>query len=405
MIDVTIMILAAAFPWSTSATTILAIPVLLMVLITYGPLELTKDWTRPAYALPVALFGIAAIGVTWAHEVPWSDRLHAFEKVGKLLWVLPLALHFRESGCARMVFVTYVASSLGLLAFSFVLFISPEVFHLIGAREAGVPVKNYIDQSQGFVLIAVVLLGLAAESLRNGLRNKALLLCAVSSAFLANLAFVNVARTAFIYLPIMLTLLALRYVQGWSLLALFAGISALTAGLLATSPNLQTKTTRLFKEIDSYRANAVFTADGYPAGGAERLEFWRKSIGFVRSAPVLGRGTGSTRSLFAAAAAGHDGLTGLVVDNPHNQTLAVAIQWGMLGGIVLFGMWGAHLWLFRAGMMGPNGNFLALIGFVAVVQNIASSVFNSHLFDFYQGWLYVFVVGILSGQGEGKRLE
>lgn len=75
--------------------------------------------------------------------------------------------------------MTYVA--LGLLAFSFVLFTSPKVFHLIGVREEGVPVKNYIDQSQGFVLIAVVLLGLAAESLRNGLRIKALLLCVASS--------------------------------------------------------------------------------------------------------------------------------------------------------------------------------------------------------------------------------
>ncbi|WP_128970673.1 O-antigen ligase family protein [Bradyrhizobium tropiciagri] len=245
----------------------------------------------------------------------------------KCLWVLPLALHFRKSDRALMVFGVYVASNLALLAFSFVLFVSPYVFHLIGAREPGVPVKNYIDQSQGFVLIALVLLGLAAESLRGGRRNRAFPFCAVSAAFLANLAFVNVARTAFIYLPIMLTLLALRYVRGWPLLALFAGTCALTAGLLATSPNLQSKTSRLFNEIDSYRANAVFTVDGYPAGGAERLEFWRKSIGFVRSAPVLGHGTGSTKSLFAAAAAGHGGLTGLVVDNPHNQTLAVAIQW------------------------------------------------------------------------------
>ncbi len=70
----------------------------------------------------------------------------------------------------------------------------------------------------------------------------------------------------------------------------------------------------------------------------------------------------------------------------------------MVGCVILLGMWGAHLWLFREGMMGPTGKFLAWIGFVAVVQNIASSVFNSHLFDFYQGWLYVFVVGIVGGQ-------
>jgi hypothetical protein len=31
------------------------------------------------------------------------------------------------------------------------------------------------------------------------------------------------------------------------------------------------------------------------------------------------------------------------------------------------------------------------------VQNIVSSLFNSHLFDFTSGWLYVFGVGVLGG--------
>jgi hypothetical protein len=31
------------------------------------------------------------------------------------------------------------------------------------------------------------------------------------------------------------------------------------------------------------------------------------------------------------------------------------------------------------------------------VQNIVSSLFNSHLFDFTQGWLYVFGVGVVGG--------
>jgi len=34
---------------------------------------------------------------------------------------------------------------------------------------------------------------------------------------------------------------------------------------------------------------------------------------------------------------------------------------------------------------------------MAVVQNILSSLFNSHLSDFYQGWLYVLAVGIAAG--------
>ncbi|MGY4403630.1 O-antigen ligase family protein [Bradyrhizobium sp. USDA 3315] len=402
-IDLAIMLMAAALPWSTSVTIVIALTVLVMMLITYGPRKMLGDVSRPAYALPIAIVGMAAIGTFWTHDVSWPDRLHALEKVLKLVWVLPFAFHFRRTGCAQWVFGTYVISNLALLAFSFMLFFSPDLFHLIGAKEPGVPVKNYIDQSQGFVLIAVILLGCSAESLRTGQQTKAALLCAISVAFLANLAFVNVARTAFIYLPIMLALLALRYVRGWLLLALFVGTCVLTAGLLATSLNLQSKTTRLLEEIGSFQANAVTTDHGYPAGGAERLEFWRKSIGFVRSAPFIGHGTGSTKGLFAAAAAGHDGLTGLVVDNPHNQTLAVAIQWGFLGCAMLFGMWGAHLWLFREGMIRRTGGFLAWIGFIAVVQNITSSIFNSHLFDFYQGWLYVLVVGIVGGQLERKN--
>ena len=54
-------------------------------------------------------------------------------------------------------------------------------------------------------------------------------------------------------------------------------------------------------------------------------------------------------------------------------------------------MWIGHLLLFR-------GTTLAhWIGLVIVVQNLISSLFNSHLFDFTQGWIYVFGVGIAGG--------
>jgi O-antigen ligase len=32
-----------------------------------------------------------------------------------------------------------------------------------------------------------------------------------------------------------------------------------------------------------------------------------------------------------------------------------------------------------------------------VVQNVVASLFNSHLFDSTQGWLYVFDTGVLGG--------
>jgi len=39
----------------------------------------------------------------------------------------------------------------------------------------------------------------------------------------------------------------------------------------------------------------------------------------------------------------------------------------------------------------------AWIGLMAVTQNIVGSLFNSHLTDFTQTWIYVFAVGVFGG--------
>jgi hypothetical protein len=54
-------------------------------------------------------------------------------------------------------------------------------------------------------------------------------------------------------------------------------------------------------------------------------------------------------------------------------------------------MWICHLLLFR-------GSSLAhWIGLLVVSQNIMTSLFNSHLFDFHEGWMYVLGVGVAGG--------
>ena len=81
----------------------------------------------------------------------------------------------------------------------------------------------------------------------------------------------------------------------------------------------------------------------------------------------------------------------LLTTNPHSQILAVAVQLGLVGVVVLVAMWAAHLALFR------GGTLAAWSGLVIVTYNVVSSLFNSHLFDFSQGWLYVFGVGLTGG--------
>ncbi|MEH2503720.1 hypothetical protein V1290_002531 [Bradyrhizobium sp. AZCC 1578] len=107
LIDFFIVALAVALPWSTTVTTALVVAILLMMLITHGPRAMAAELKRPACSLPIALVGLAVVGTAWASGVPWSDRLHALEKVLKLLWLLPFFLHFQKTSRATLVFVAF----------------------------------------------------------------------------------------------------------------------------------------------------------------------------------------------------------------------------------------------------------------------------------------------------------
>ena len=114
-IDFTIMLLVLALPWSTSATVALVVVTLIMMTITYGPRQILQSVPQPVGALPFALVGMAAMGMAWSHDTPWPERLHALDKILKLLCIPLFALHFQASKRAWQVFGAYAASNLALL--------------------------------------------------------------------------------------------------------------------------------------------------------------------------------------------------------------------------------------------------------------------------------------------------
>jgi O-antigen ligase len=69
----------------------------------------------------------------------------------------------------------------------------------------------------------------------------------------------------------------------------------------------------------------------------------------------------------------------------------------VVGIIVLYAMWWSHFRLFR------GDDLASWIGLLVVVQNVLSSLFNSHLFDFHEGWMYVLGVGVAGGMVLGAK--
>jgi O-antigen ligase len=173
----------------------------------------------------------------------------------------------------------------------------------------------------------------------------------------------------------------------WRSVAIIAATLAACAAIAwQASPQLR-------KTADSFVSDYTrYKEKGEPTSLGLRLEFWRKSLGFFAEAPIKGHGTGSTRGLFEQAKTGTGyQASAEVIGNPHNQTLNVAVQWGVIGVAVLYAIWILHLLLFR------GDGLASWIGLLVVLQNIFTSLFNSHLFDFHEGWMYVIGVGVAGG--------
>jgi O-antigen ligase len=374
--------LAVSLPWSTSATGIFAVLWLIALIPTLEPAALRRVLTTPAGGLPVLLWAFGAAGMLWA-DVSFAERLDGLASFHKLLCIPLLMAQFRRSERARWVLGGFLASCILLLVISFGLVVYQAVvgqFQIV----PGILVKDYISQGTMFTVCVFVVAEVARLAWLEGRRPLAVGYGLLSLLFFANILLVTFNRTIVLLIPILLLLFGvMRF--GWRTAAamLLAG-TILGALAWPISPLMQHRIGQFYDELSRYQENI-----GSSAG--ERLEFWKKSVGFVASAPVFGHGTGSIPSLFRQAAAGQSGIAALASTNPHNQVLAVAVQLGLAGTAVLLAMWLAHLWLFR------GGGIAAWVGLVVVAQNLISAPVHSHLFDFTQGWLYVVGVGIAGG--------
>jgi O-antigen ligase len=372
---------AVSLPWSTSATAILIVLWLIALVPTLDAASVRREVSSAAGGLPVLLWLLGAVGMLWA-DVSWSERIAGLSGFHKLLFIPLLLAQFRRSGQAKWAILGFLASSVVLLVVSWALVLTPGLTWR-GQRNLGVPVKDYIVQSVIFAICAFGLLGQAAEMWRTRAPLSVGLLM-VAAAFIASIVYVATARTTLVVMAVMLVLFGVRQF-GWkgALGATLIGI-VLAGAVWASSPYLRERVSAAVEQTQAYGTSDINTPVGL------RLEYWKKSLAFIAEAPVIGHGTGTIPALFRRAATLQT-IPALITTNPHSQILAVTIELGLIGAMALIAMWLAHLALFR------DGTLLAWFGLVVVTYNIVSSLFNSHLFDFTQGWLYVFGVGITGG--------
>ncbi|MCS3449149.1 MULTISPECIES: O-antigen ligase family protein [Bradyrhizobium] len=386
--DTLIALAAASLPWSTTALAVFMLLWLVAVIPTIDGEQFMLDLAQPAFALPIALVALAVIGMAWS-ETSWAERLQGIKPLSKLL-LLPFLLgYFQRSQRGLWVFASFLLSCTLLMILSWIVLALPQL-KLAHTASGGVPVKNYLDQSQEFALCAFALALPALTALRARQWRIAAGAIALMLLFVANMLYVVSARTALVYMPVLLILFASLHLSRRATRLLFAGVAVTSLVVWTTSPYLRQRIADVGIEYRAHDTSSI-------ASTAQRLTYWRKSVKFIAGAPWLGHGTGAIRHMFTQDAVGQTGLEAEVINNPHNQTLNVGVQWGLIGILLLYAMWTSHVRLFA-------GRDLATwIGLAVVVQNITSSLLNSHLADFHEGWMYVIGVGVAGGMALRAR--
>src|ERR1019366_8361684 len=131
---------------------------------------------------------------------------------------------------------------------------------------------------------------------------------------------------------VLLALFAVKKLSRRGILIVFACTVAVGVMAWSSSPYLRDRVVQIWTDYQSYEATDERNSSG------ERIEFWKKSIAFIRAAPIIGHGTGSIPALFTKSTVGQSGAAAAATTNPHNQTFAVAIQLGLIGAGVLWAM-------------------------------------------------------------------
>jgi O-antigen ligase len=390
-VDLYPALVAASLPWSTTAVSVFAVLWILLVLPTIRWQAFLESLRAPASFLPLAFVALAIAGLFWTEDA-WPVGIQGLVPVSKLLAVPLLLYHYERSRRAHWVLFAFLASCALLMGLSWVTYFAD--WKASAGGLAGVPVRNYIDQSHEFSLCLFVMAPMILSLAANGHRAWTFAFAAVMLGFYLDMRFVATSRTAFVYFPVLLILFAVKYLNRRHAFYFLLLAAVVEFGILLSSPYLRDRVGHTVEDYRVDRDTNAATSNGL------RLAYWRVSIRSISEAPVFGHGTGSTQQLFSREAEGKSGEWGNIIRNPHNQTLYVAIQWGVLGCLVLYAMWYFHLQLFRESL------FASWIGLVIVVQNFISSLLNSHLFDFHEGWIYVLGVGVAGGMvARAQRLS
>ena len=366
-------------PLSTSLLGLFSILAVAAWILSGGLLDLPRLFrANPSSLVALLLFCLMAASLSYSPIDP-TEGFATLRKYRELL-LMPAVFSLLSLGSIprQRAQLSFLAGCIVLMAISYLGY-----FEIFDTGRYGYSIVYHITHS--FFMAVLGFWAMHKAIAINWQSWKRYVWLAVSGAAIINLFYIAPGRTG-MFVFFCLTLLYLY--QRLSLIKWTVAIViflALLFGAYQTSNNFSVRFNEAINEIVDYKPGKSRTSIG------QRFDWWKVSLQLVSEKPFFGHGAGSFETAHNRAKGSRIAPT----DNPHNEYLFIATQFGLVG-LALFLLM-IVLQLQEAKGIGIRDRQL-LHGVVLAL--LAGSLMNSLLFDSQQGHFYLFMSGALLATGE-----
>ncbi len=383
-----ISILGFSIPFSTAATNI-TIGLVLLLLLTELILisnNYKHKWLilrdQSIIWLAIALFSFMLLAILYT-TANWSEINKMLLKYRELLLIPLFFLLIRDRKSQQLGLYSFIAAMILTLFLSYV--ITWTGWHIgKGTVENPFVFKNHITQG---ILMSLVAYFLAIQSIQQ--RSGRTLRIIFILLAMINIIFMTQGRTGYLVLGCLILLLIyqLYYWRG-----LFIGVIALSLAstmIYIGSDQVKMRIDKISDNVTAYKQGESETSIGF------RLEFYQTSLQLIAKHPFFGTGTGSFHQTYTALATAQNKP---ITENPHNEYLMIAVQWGLIGLSLFIGLL-YIIWRQANNLSIENKRMLQGL---LITMGVGCLV-NSLLLDFTEGHAFVFLLSVFMAGCENEH--
>ena len=326
--------------------------------------------------LVVGLYGVGALYSAGSVQEIWGSL-----SKGAVLLLIPVMIPlFRDPAVREHAITGFLLVSVVIVALSFGIWTGHwEAGKLFKGNPLDPVVFKYHITQNVLMAFAAFLFALRARDAET-LKTRALMaLGFVLAAF--NAVIMVPGRTGQLVL-IVLTVYALFCWarRGGRVAGAIAIAAVLAAGFLMPSSALYRGAAKVIQEYREWTPGEAKITESIK----QRLDFYRTSLEIVKESPVYGVGTGGFARAYTAKVMTPDSIR---TDNPHNEYIMVASQFGLVGlGVWLFLFW--RQWSVAGRLPLPRERMMARGLVIAVLTaSLVSSTLMDHTEGLFFAWM------------------